>query len=203
MKKYKIIYADPAWSYKDKSKSHGGGAESHYSCMTIEEMCNMPISEIAEKDSVLFMWVTMPFLQDCFSVINAWGFTYKTCGFVWIKGNKRMGKQQLSFLPSDALDDFMGMGRWTRANAEICLIATKGKISRINPSVRQVIYAPIERHSKKPNETRERIVDLMGDLPRVELFARQNHEGWDAWGNEIENSLTLGGEGKKIKTNCV
>ena len=187
-KKYKIIYADPAWSYKDKSKSHGGGAESHYRCLSIEEMEKIPVSEISENDSVLFMWVTMPFLEDCFKLIKAWGFTFKTCGFVWIKGNKRIGKKQTSFLPPDAIDDFMGMGKWTRSNAEICLIATRGKISRSNPNVRQVIYSPIEQHSKKPAETKERIIQLMGDLPRIELFARQKTEGWDVWGNEIETS---------------
>jgi len=109
----------------------------------------------------------------------------------------------LSFLPSDSFDSFWGMGRWTRSNAEICLLAVKGKPQRLNADVHSVIYAPIDKHSKKPKETRERIIRLIGDLPRVELFARQKSEGWDIWGNELENSLTLGGEEKKIKTNCV
>lgn len=194
MKKYQIIYADPAWSYDDKSTSHGGGAEKHYSCMDLEEICALPVKDLSDKNCVLFIWVTMPFLEDCFQVIKAWGFIYKTCGFVWIKGNKRIATKQTSWLPIDALDDFMGMGRWTRSNAELCLIAVKGKISRKDPNVRQVIYSPIERHSKKPHEVRNRIVKLMGDLPRVELFCRDKHEGWDAWGNEIESDLQLTAE---------
>ena len=115
----------------------------------------------------------MPKLNEVFDVISAWGFEYKTCAFTWIKKNKK----------SDSL--FMGMGQWTRANAELCLLATKGKIKRIDAGVHSVIQSPLEKHSKKPNEVRKRIVQLLGDLPRIELFARERFEGWDAWGNEI------------------
>ena len=99
---------------------------------------------------------------------------YKTSAFTWVKKNRK----------SDSL--FMGMGRWTRANAEICLLATKGKPKRISASVHSVIISKIQEHSKKPNEARERIVDLCGDLPRIELFARQYADGWDCWGNETD-----------------
>ncbi len=125
------------------------------------------------------MWVTMPKLNECFELIKAWGFEYKTCAFTWIKLNKKSGTP------------FMGMGRWTRANAELCLIATKGKPKRINAGVRSVIMSPIESHSKKPEETKKRIVDLLGDLPRLEMFARQKTDGWDVFGNEVEGSITL------------
>jgi N6-adenosine-specific RNA methylase IME4 len=202
MKKYKIIYADPAWSYDDKSLNRGG-AERHYRTMSIEDIKALPINDIADEDSILFMWATFPKLQEGLDTIKAWGFEFKTLAFVWVKTNKRTNNEQLSFLPSDSFDSFWGMGRWTRSNAEICLLAVKGKPQRLNADVHSVIYAPIDKHSKKPKETRERIIRLIGDLPRVELFARQKSEGWDIWGNELENSLTLGGEEKKIKTNCV
>lgn len=135
--KYKIIYADPAWRYKDKALAGNRGAGCKYDVMSIDDIKNLPIKEIADKDCILFMWVTMPKLNECFDVIKAWGFEYKTVGFTWVKLNKN--KQT----------PFMGMGRWTRANAELCLIATKGKPSRISASVRSIVETPIERHSKK------------------------------------------------------
>ena len=172
-KKYNIIYADPPWSYKDKALSGNRGACCKYPVMSIDDICKLPVSDIADKDCILFMWVTMPKLNECLKVIKAWGFEYKTSAFTWIKKNKK----------SDSL--FMGMGRWTRANAEICLLATKGKIKRISASVHSVILSKIEEHSKKPNEARKRIVQLCGDIPRIELFARQYADGWDCWGNEV------------------
>lgn len=172
-KKYKIIYADPAWSYKDKVLAGKRGACCKYPVMSKTEICNLPVNKIADDDAILFIWVTMPKLDEVFEVIKAWGFTFKTCGFTWVKKNKK----------SDSL--FWGMGRWTRANAEICLIATKGKPKRESAGVHSVIISPIEEHSKKPAEVRDRIVELCGDQPRIELFARQSTEGWDVWGNEV------------------
>jgi N6-adenosine-specific RNA methylase IME4 len=147
--------------------------------MSISDIANLPIKNISADDCVLFMWVTMPKLNECFDVIKAWGFEYKTCAFTWVKKNKK----------SDSL--FMGMGRWTRANSELCLLATKGKPKRVAANVHSVIVSPIEQHSKKPDETRTRIVQLCGDLPRVELFARQKTDGWDAWGNEVTCDIDL------------
>ena len=187
--KYQIIYADPAWEYKDKSKSRGGGAESHYKTMNINDICSMPIKDISDKDCVLFLWTTMPMLKEALQVIYSWGFDYKTVAFTWIKGNKRVSKQGVFF--NFGIDDYMGMGRWTRANAELCLLATKGKPKRISASVRQVVYSPLENHSKKPDEVRKRIIDLMGDLPRIELFAREKSDGWHTWGNEVECDIKL------------
>jgi len=171
-KKYNIIYADPPWTYQDKSKSHGGGAESHYKTMTMDDICNLPVNKIADDNCILFIWGTWTHNIEVQKVIEAWGFTYKTCGFVW---NKKYNNG----------NPFMGMGRYTRANTEYCLIATKGKTqTRQNASVYQVIESVPEGHSKKPDEIRDRIVTLMGDLPRIELFARQKTEGWDVWGND-------------------
>lgn len=172
-KKYQIIYADPPWSYRDKALTGNRGAGCKYQVQTSDYLNNLPVKEIAGKDCVLFLWVTMPKLNECFDLINAWGFEYKTCAFTWVKRNKKT--------PSW----FWGMGRWTRANAELCLLATKGKPKRVSAGVHSVISKPIEQHSKKPDVVRKRIVELVGDLPRIELFARQKVCGWDCWGNEV------------------
>ena len=174
-KRYSIIYADPPWSYKVWPKATGSGrsASSHYKTMEKNEIAALPISDIAEKDCVLFLWVTAPCLVEGIELCKSWGFTYKTIGFVWVKRNKKS--------PSW----FWGLGYWTRANAEFCLIATKGHPKRVGKGVHQVIDTPIEEHSKKPDEVRRRIVELMGGKSRIELFARQRAKGWDSWGNEI------------------
>ncbi len=190
MKKYGIIYADPPWHYRVYSKKGAGrSAESHYPTMTIEEIQALPVSELADKDCALFMWITFPLLKESLSVLSAWGFKFKTIAFVWIKQNRK----------SDSL--FWGMGYWTRANAEFCVLATKGKPKRMAKNVHQVIVSHIEEHSKKPDEARRRIVRLMGDLPRIELFARQKSAGWDVWGNEVESDIILGGTDDDSKAN--
>lgn len=179
-KKYKIIYADPPWRYRTYSgKGKWGTAEQHYNTMSIEDICNLPISKIADKDCALFMWMTFPTLREAMPVIESWGFKYKTTAFVWIKQNKK------------APTLFFGLGFWTRANAEICILATKGNPKRISKKVHQVIMTPVEEHSKKPDEARKRIVELMGDIDKIELFARQKTDGWDVWGNEVECSINL------------
>jgi N6-adenosine-specific RNA methylase IME4 len=179
LKKYQIIYADPPWSYRDKALAGNRGAGCKYDVMDTGDIGKLPIADLADENCVLFMWVTMPKLNECFDLIRAWGFEYKTNAFTWIKLNKNSGTP------------FMGMGRWTRANAEICLLATKGKPQRINAGVHSVVMSPIEEHSKKPHEIRERIVTLLGDVPRIELFARNTTPGWDVWGNEVESDIKL------------
>ena len=170
-KKYQIIYADPPWSYQGKMMN--SSVTDHYSTMTINGICNLPVQDIADENCVLFMWVTLPKLNEFMRVVESWGFTYKSTAFVWVKKNKK----------SDSF--FMGLGRWTRANPEICIIATKGSIKRQSFSIRQLQIFPIERHSKKPDQFRDLIIELVGDLPRIELFARQSAQGWDNWGNEV------------------
>ena len=190
MKKYGIIYADPPWHYRVYSKKGAGrSAESHYPTMTIEEIQALPVSELADKDCALFMWITFPLLKESLSVLSAWGFKFKTIAFVWIKQNRK----------SESL--FWGMGYCTRANAEFCVLATKGKPKRMAKNVHQVLVSHIEEHSKKPDEARRRIVLLMGDLPRIELFARQKSAGWDVWGNEVESDIILGGTDDDSKAN--
>lgn len=187
---FNIIYADPPWSYDDKALNRGG-AERHYSTMTIDDICAMPVGDLAADDCILFLWGTWPKLHESLKVIEAWGFEYKTCAFVWVKTNKKANTKQYSFLPQDSFDTFWGMGRWTRANSEFCLLATKGSPKRIDAGVHQIIYAPIAKHSKKPDETREKIVRLCGELPRVELFARNSTPGWKVWGNEVDCSVAI------------
>ena len=185
-KKYNIIYADPPWSYRTWTAKGGHkSASAHYKTIDIEDIKSLPIQDICEKDCVLFIWVTFPNLIEGIDTLSSWGFTYKTCGFVWVKTNKNYNINQTSFLPQDSFNTFYGLGYWTRANSELCLIGTKGKIRRQSNSVHQIIYDPIREHSRKPDCTRDKIVELMGDIPRIELFARQKHEGWDAWGNEV------------------
>lgn len=189
--KYQIIYADPAWQYKDKCNKGERGACYKYPVMNIDDIKNLPINNIADDNSVLFLWVTFPLLVEGLEVIKSWGFRYKTLGFVWIKANKRDGTDQPKLFDT-GFDEFLGMGNWTRSNSEICLIGTKGKPKRINSNIRQLVYYPIMEHSKKPPIIRDKIVKLCGDLPRIELFARQKVDGWDVWGNEVENDIEMG-----------
>lgn len=178
MKKYEAIYCDPPWAYKVWSKKGAGrSAESHYPTMSVEEIKALPEAELAAEDCALFMWITFPMLRKAWGVMDAWGFTFKTVAFVWVKQCRK----------ADNL--FTGMGYWTRANAEICLLATKGHPKREAKDVKQVIISHVEQHSKKPDEARRRIEALMGDVPRIELFARQTPPGWDVWGNEVARAI--------------
>lgn len=142
--------------------------------MALEDIKALPVAELADKDCALFLWITLPKLCEAWGVMEAWGFTYSTTAFVWIKLNPRAGTV------------FWGPGSWTHANAELCLLATKGHPKRQARNIHQLIISNREEHSKKPEEARRRIEALMGDLPRVELFARRPAPGWDVWGNEVE-----------------
>jgi len=175
--KYNIIYADPPWNYKDQGCS--GTMANHYKGMNIDDICNLNVNDICEKDCILFMWVTYPMLKEGLKVIDRWGFEYKTIAFQWIKTNKK------------GLGYFFGLGRWTRGNTECCLLATKGKPKRLNNSISQLIIAPVTKHSEKPIEARQKIVSLVGNLKRIELFARKKTNGWDSWGNEIDNNVDI------------
>lgn len=168
--KYQIIYADPPWRYNDRGVP--GGAEQHYSTMDIKDIQALPINKISDENAILFMWVTFPLLQEGLDTIKAWGFEYKTLGFNWVKHNRNSRAW------------FLGIGSYTRSNPELCLIGTKGKLQRQDMGICSVVDTPIERHSKKPDIVRKLIVQLMGDLPRIELFAREQHKGWDCFGDE-------------------
>lgn len=182
-KKYNIIYADP--SYKFKNANTGGnlnsGASNKYKVMSIEDICRLPVNNITADDCVLFQWWVGSMPLEALEIMRFWGFKLKTMtGFTWVKKTKTW-------------KDWFGMGFWTRQGTENILIAIKGKPKRLNAGIRQVlecdfnesIKAVNEKHSKKPDIFRDRIVELMGDLSRIELFARDRVEGWDAWGDEI------------------
>lgn len=174
--KFKVVYADPPWAYKVYSKKGlGRSAENHYHTMTAEDIYNLDVDGIADKDCVLFLWVTFPCLLQGLETLKRWGFEYKTLGFCWVKRNRRQTDKW-----------FWGLGFWTRANPELCLIATKGSPKRVSAAVHCVVDSPVEHHSKKPDEVRRRIEQLLGDVPRVELFARQRYDGWECLGNEID-----------------
>lgn len=179
-KKYNVIYVDPPWGYQNKATR--AAADKHYGTMTIEELKQMPITRgggcLAADDCALFMWATFPMLREALDLIEAWGFKYKTIAFNWIKQNK------------SGAGLFWGLGNWTRSNSEICLLAIRGKPKRISAAVHSVVMTPLQKHSQKPDEVRDRIVELMGDLPRIELFARSAAEGWDCWGNEAPQNNT-------------
>jgi N6-adenosine-specific RNA methylase IME4 len=184
MKKYNIILADPPWRFKNWSmgelaklgeKWARANGRSPYNCLNDQDIYNLPIQNITDKNCILFLWATYPKLCEALNTIKAWGFTYKTVAFTWVKTCKK------------ATNKFhFGLGYWTRGNPEICLLATKGKIHRISNLVANLVVSPLEGHSKKPEIIRSKIVDLVGDLPRVELFARQTCKGWDSIGNEID-----------------
>ncbi len=175
-KRYSVIYADPPWKYKWGEGKNGGNfaPEKHYPTMTTDEICNMreTVRKISNRNCALLMWATMPCLPDAIRVIQQWGFKYKTCAFTWVKTRK--DGQPLA-----------GMGSYTKCNAELCLLAMKGHIKSVDKTVRQIVMSERRKHSQKPNEVRERIEKLFGDVQRIELFAREHFDGWDCWGNEV------------------
>ena len=173
-KKYQIIYADPPWSFNFQ-KRNGLSDEAKgrlYPTMKGQDIVDLPVSAIAADNAVLFLWVMNSELPLALDVIKGWGFTYKTVAFTWVKTTVN-GKY------------CFGGGNWTRSNPELCLLATKGKPKRISASVRELVVSERRQHSRKPDEIRQAIVELVGDLPRIELFARNKAEGWDVWGNEV------------------
>lgn len=188
--KYQIIYADPPWSYKvwsEDKKSAQGCAKKYYQTMSIEDICNLPISELADKDCKLFLWATPPCLPEALQVMKAWGFEYKTIAFCWVKTNPK------------SKTPFFGIGHWTASNCELVLAGLRkgGKLNRQSKSISQIDMTSRGKHSIKPDSIRQNIVKLCGDVPRIELFARRNEdlfdkfEGWDVWGNEVESDINL------------
>lgn len=181
-KKYNIIYADPPWSYRDKREKNsasgntGGSAAQHYPTMSISDIKKLPVDTIAANPCILFMWATWPLMPVWNDVIESWGFTYKTLAFDWVKQYPKSGKLCI------------GAGSYTRSNSEVCLLGVKGKGASLiaDRSICNVQIAPREQHSVKPQLFRDLIVQLVGDLPRIELFARRKSPGWDVWGNEVD-----------------
>lgn len=172
-KKYNIIYADPPWSYNDKMHGHSFSLDHEYRTMSLEWIKNLNVQSIADKDCILFLWAVSPQLPEALEVMKAWGFKFKTVAFCWSKTTKS-GKLVAN------------LGKWTMGNVELCLLGIKGQPNkfRIDKTVKQLVIAERTRHSKKPDEVRDRIVQGFGNIPRIELFARQYADGWDCWGDE-------------------
>jgi len=172
-KKYQIIYGDPPWNFnfKKRNKLSQEAKNRLYSTMMAKDIVNLPINTLADDNCILFLWVMNSEIPLALECINKWGFTYKTVAFTWVKTTKNTYH--------------FGGGNWTRSNPELCLLATKGKIKRASASVRNLTISLLREHSRKPDEIRNKIIQLVGDLPRIELFARQKTEGWDVWGNEV------------------
>ena len=189
--KFNIILADPPWRFKNWSmkelakrgeKWARRNGRSPYDVMTTEDIVTLPVTNIAAKNSILMMWATYPKLVDAFKVINAWGFEYKTVAFTWIKLNKRGSGFKF------------GLGYHTRGNCELCLLATRGKgLRRVDNAIPNLLIAPVRDHSQKPNEVKNRIERLYGDVSRIELFARQEqiNVNWTVLGNEVGERLDL------------
>lgn len=173
-KKYSIIYADPPWAYDDKLSHHGGSAESHYTVMSDSDIASLPVRDIADKDAILFMWITGPKMAEGahIQIFKRWGFVPKTIGFVWNKT-----------YPDGS--PITGMGQWTRSSCEYCLLARRGKIPRVGNNVPQFVPRPLKHHSRKPDIVRRLIEDLVGgNREKIELFARTPIHGWDVVGND-------------------
>ncbi len=182
--KYKLIYADPPWQYRDKMKMTGihgpiRGAESFYKTMPTEDIMKLPVQDIADKNSVLFLWGTVPLIQEAFKVMEAWGYQYKTMLF-W--------KKVMT----------LGMGHWFRGQVECLLFGIKGKVKAFHIQKANIIQAKVGRHSEKPYEFYE-LLEMTGMEPRIELFARPKNQTlfpirqrWDVWGNEVISDIQLG-----------
>lgn len=179
---YRVILADPPWKYRvydgaDSSK-HGPAAK-HYKTLPLDYIKSLPVSTLAHKDCALFLWATMPCLPEALEVMKSWEFQYKTVAFTWVKLNKNG-------------TPWFGLGHYTRGNAELCLLGTRGRPKRKAKNVRQVILSQRREHSRKPDEQYERIMNLFGG-PYIELFARQQYPGWDVWGNQVDLFRTTEG----------
>lgn len=183
---YGAILADPPWVFNSLwggriNKTEAGNypsraIERHYDLQEDADICALPVAELAAPDCVLFMWTCWPVLRRSFAVLDAWGFTYKTCAFSWLKADP----YKLWTLEEDV---HMGMGYWTRANTEPCLLATRGKPKRRHADVRQGIVEKARQHSRKPDCVHQRIERLVAG-PYLELFARQHRPNWTVWGNQ-------------------
>jgi len=185
MKKYQIIYADPPWQlkYLKETKIGINVYDLPYSVMNNDSIKNLPVKELTDRDALLFLWCVDSKLPILFDIMNAWGFKYITVGFVWNKVAKTTRGVNAT------------LGKYTRKSYEFCYIGGKGRYIATGCSVDQYIGIPKGRHSEKPLDIKNRIVKMCGDLPRIELFAREKTDGWDVWGNEVKSNINLeGGE---------
>jgi len=173
MKKYQIIYADPPWRYKENWGN--GCVKHHYETLKFEDIKKLPIQEISAENCHLYLWVTNPFIREGLELMKEWGFDYKQI-VTWVKTYKTG-------------EPIMGLGYYFRVATEHCLFGVKGKLPRIRKDLKNVIFFNQLKHSEKPKEFKRIIVAHSGDLPKIELFAREKTNGWDVWGNEVESDI--------------
>jgi len=173
VKKYQIIYADPPWAMS------GGVYNPSYLTMDVATLTRLPVSELADNNCALFLWVLNSRLDEGLAIMKSWGFNFKTVAFCWVKTSQKTGMPNCR------------VGSFTLGGIELCLLGLRGKLKRETLNIRQVLLEPRRKHSQKPDKIRDDIVKLYGDLPRIELFARQKVEGWDCWGNEVESDIEL------------
>ena len=175
--KYDIIYADPPWEYKESGGGHRGTAGLPYETMSLQQLAELPIKSISHDATILYLWATDPKLPVAIELMEKWGFSYKGIVYVWVKTNRK----------NDSV--FWGMGRYSRKNVELVLLGVKKKTIKQNIPLKrnshQVVFSKIQEHSKKPDKIRTEIEEVLGEKSRIELFARQQVEGWDCWGNEV------------------
>lgn len=184
------ILADPPWAFRTFSRPSGAvpqrkrhaSAEDHYATMSAEDLRALPVAACAAPDCALFMWAVDSHLDEAIELGRAWGFDYKTIAFIWAKTTKAQAPGQFGFFPPETTHR-IGMGYWTRKQAEVCLMFTRGRVKRLSSGVRQIIEAPRREHSRKPDETHDRIRRLVGG-PDLEMFAREPRPGWTVWGNQ-------------------
>lgn len=177
--RYRVILADPPWSYRDKASAGRRGAAFKYPTMSLDTIAALPVQGIAADDCALFLWATAPQMETALQVLHAWGFEYITVVFTWVKRTSRTGALH------------WGMGNWSRSNPEFVLLGRVGRPRRVDAGVHSVVESVRGRHSAKPAEVRDRIVTMMGDVSRIELFARERAPGWDAWGDEVDCDVQL------------
>ena len=172
--RYAAITVDPPWNFRTYSaKGEGRSAKQHYPCLSMDDIAELPVLSYAAENCALFLWTTDPMLPQALQMLKAWGFTYKTVGFYWAKTNKDGGF-------------FTGMGYWTRANPEQCLLATRGAPKRIARDVPRLIVAPRREHSRKPDEFYKRVERLVAG-PYLDMFAREQRPGWATWGDDVDH----------------
>lgn len=173
-KKYDVIYADPPFSYNNQATR--ASSDKHYEVMKAWDIAGMDVRRIAKENALLFLWVPFPLLIDLHRLFGSWGFNYKGVAFTWIKLNK------------DGTP-FIGLGNYTRANAEVCLLGTRGKGTFLvkNHAISSILMSHREQHSKKPDLIRTKIEDLVGvEGDWIELFATHKSHGWDQFGNDVK-----------------
>jgi N6-adenosine-specific RNA methylase IME4 len=190
MTKYQVIYADPPWyetgAINPFRLDQHGAAHDHFLTMRTDEICGLPVRLACDVNCALFLWSTSRHIPDALRIVEAWGFRFVKIVFTWMKQHKS-GKLA------------MGLGYYTRSNSEYVLLGIKGSMRPITFTVREALLAPRGRPFEKPREIRDRIVQMFGDVPRIELFARQKVKGWDSWGNEVESDLSWSSMGTEVE----